>query len=60
MNQQDIQEIQILLSTKVLKGITDPTIQNIVRGIIFDTRNTINWDNALERIHVNMPELTME
>ena len=56
MKQEDIQEIQILLSTKVLKNISDQAVQNIVREIIFDSRNSINWNNILDQIHKNMPE----
>lgn len=46
-----------LLSQDVLKNIKDQSIQNILRTIIFDPKNIINWDNALKEIHKHMPEL---
>jgi len=54
------QEIQMLFSKEVLKQIKDESLQNIVRGIIFNPSNNINWDDALERIYVNMPGLIMD
>jgi len=54
------QEIQSLLSEKVLKQIEDKSIQNIIRGIIFNSSNKIDWDDALYRVYKNMPELIME
>jgi len=54
------QEIQSLLSEKVLKQIEDKSIQNIIRGIIFNSSNKIDWDDALYKVYKNMPELIME
>jgi len=54
------QEIQSLLSEKVLTQIEDKSIQNIIRGIIFNSNNKIDWDDALYRVYKNMPELIME
>ena len=54
------QEIQSLLSEKVLKQIEDKSIQNIIRGIIFNSNNKIDWDDVLYRVYKNMPELIME
>ena len=54
------QEIQSLLSEKVLKQIEDKSIQNIIRGIIFNSGNKIDWNDALYRIYKNMPELIMK
>ena len=54
------QEIQSLLSEKVLKQIEDKSIQNIIRGIIFNSDNKIDWDDVLYRVYKNMPELIME
>ena len=50
----------MLFSKEVLKQIKDESLQSIVRGIIFNPSNKINWDDALERIYVNMPELIMD
>jgi len=54
------QEIKSLLSEKVLTQIKDKSIQNIIRGIIFNSSNKIDWDDALYRVYKNMPELIME
>jgi len=54
------QEIKSLLSEKVLTQIEDKSIQNIIRGIIFNSSNKIDWDDALYRVYKNMPELIME
>ena len=54
------QEIQSLLSEKVLTQIEDKSIQNIIRGIIFNSDNKIDWDDALYRVYKNMPELIKE
>jgi len=56
----EAQEIQMLLSKEVLKQIKDESLQNIVRGIIFNPSNKISWDDALKRIYVNMPELIID
>jgi len=34
--------------------------KNFKKGIIFNPSNKINWDDALERIYINMPELIMD
>jgi len=54
------QEIKYLLSEKVLAQIEDKSIQNIIRGIIFNSDNKIDWDDALYKVYKNMPELIME
>jgi hypothetical protein len=53
-------DIRIMLSTEVLKHIKDESIQNIVRSIIFNRNNVIDWRNVLEEIHRYMPELIKE
>jgi len=54
------QEIKSLLSEKVLAQIEDKSIQNIIRGIIFNSNNKIDWDDVLYRVYKNMPELIKE
>jgi len=54
------QEIQSLLSEKVLTQIEDKSIQNIIRGIIFNSNNKIDWDDALYKVYKNMPELIIK
>jgi len=54
------QEIKSLLSEKVLKQIEDKSIQNIIRGIIFNSDNKIDWTDAIYVVYKNMPELINE
>lgn len=54
MNNQEIKE---LLSTQVLSQINDKSIENILRGIIFDLDNTIDWKHALNLVLKYMPEI---
>jgi len=56
-----VQEIKSLLSEKVLKQIVDKSTQNIIRGIIFNSDNKIDWDDAIYySVYKNMPELLKE
>lgn len=53
------QGIKEIISTEVLNQIKDKSIENILRRIIFDNKNTIDWSFAKYLIEVNMPELTI-
>jgi len=54
------QETKTLLSTKVLSQISDKSVQNILRTILFDETTDIDWSYALDIINEEMPELKME
>lgn len=54
------EDIKVLVSTKVLKGITDYGRQNALRRILFDKNNRIDWQAAWEDIVEQMPELERE
>ena len=60
LDQTEIQEIQSVISQKVLKGIQDKSIETILRKIIFNPNNVIDWDSAIETVYENMPELGMD
>lgn len=53
-------DIKVLVSTKVLKGIEDYGLQTALRRILFDKNNRINWQTAWEDIVEQMPELKKE
>ena len=54
------EDIKVLVSTKVLKGIKDYGLQTALRRILFDKNNSINWQTAWEDIVEQMPELERE
>jgi len=60
LEQTEIQEIQSVISQKVLKGIQDKSIETILRKIIFNHNNVIDWDAAIGAVYENMPEIGME
>lgn len=37
--------------------ISDKSLENAIREILFDSENVINWDRAVEAFKQNMPEL---
>lgn len=51
-------EIKVLLATKVIKEIPDKSIEMIIRRILFNPDNKINWEKALLEIKIHMPELS--
>lgn len=53
------QGVKEIISTEVLSQIKDKSIENILRRIIFDNKNTIDWSFVKYLIEVNMPELTI-
>lgn len=50
-------EIKVLLSTEVIKQIPDKSIETVIRRILFNPDNNIDWKNALTEIRIHMPEL---
>lgn len=49
-------EIKVLLSTEVIKQIPDKSIETVIRRILFNPDNNIDWKNALTEIRIHMPE----
>ena len=55
MNQDDNK----IFISKNLK-ISDKSLENAIREILFDSENVINWDKAVASFKRNMPELSAE
>jgi hypothetical protein len=55
----DDHTIKVLIAWNVINQIKDKSIQNIVRSILFNPDNNINWSHALEQLKINMPELNL-
>ena len=60
LGQITIQEIQSVISQKVLKSIPDKSIEMIIRNIIFNPHNLIDWDAAIGAVYKYMPEIGMD
>jgi hypothetical protein len=60
LNDEQIYRVKEIISVEVLRRIKDKSIENVLRNIIFNPYNTIDWDDVLYQIHVNMPEITMK
>ena len=43
--------------SEMLNNITDQSIANILRAILFDEDNKIDWENAKSVIKKHMPEV---
>jgi hypothetical protein len=52
-------DIQRLLSRKIIGQIKDKSIQQVLRQILFSNKNMISWQQALEVICQEIPELEM-
>lgn len=53
------QETKEIISVEILNKMKDQSAANILRDILFDSDNKINWDKASDSIITNMPELDM-
>ena len=53
------QEIKEIISIEILNKMKDQSATNILRDILFDRDNKINWNKASDSIITNMPELNM-
>lgn len=53
------EDIKKKLSSEILKYIPDVPTQMLIRNILFDPDNTINWDNVETYIKDNMPEFSI-
>ena len=56
----NIQAIKSFISKDILKSISNSTTQNILREILFNDRNSIDWKDAERIIFNEMPELVRE
>lgn len=54
MREQRIKEI---ISTEILGRVQDQSAAQVLREILFDNKNRIDWENASFSIITHMPEL---
>lgn len=52
-------EIKTMLNVEVINQIKDHTTRNILRNIIFNDENTINWKEVYSIVMKFMPELKL-
>lgn len=53
------QEVKEIISVEILKRMQDQSAARVLREILFDNDNKIDWNKASESIITNMPELKM-
>lgn len=51
----DDHTIKVLIAWNAINQIKDKSIQNIVRSILFNPDNNINWSHALEQLKIKFP-----
>lgn len=56
MRQQEVKEI---ISVEILKRMSDQSAADVLREILFNDDNKIDWEKAGFSIIENMPELKM-
>lgn len=53
------QEVKKIISVEILKRMQDQSAANVLRNILFNKDNKIDWEKAGFSIIKNMPELKM-
>lgn len=53
------QEVKEIISVEILKRMQDQSAANVLRNILFNKDNKIDWEKAGFSIIENMPELKM-
>lgn len=53
------QEVKEVISVEILKRMQDKSAARVIREILFDNNNVIDWNKAGNSIIENMPELKM-
>lgn len=53
------QEVKEIISVEILKRMQDQSAANVLRNILFNDDNKIDWEKAGFSIIENMPELKM-
>ena len=51
------QEVKEVISVEILKRMQDKSAARVIREILFDNNNMIDWNKAGNSIIENMPEL---
>ena len=52
-------ESKKIISEEILNRMNDQSAADVLRDILFNSENKINWDKAFESIQKHMPELKM-
>ena len=52
-------ETKKIIAEEILNRMDDQGAADVLRDILFNSENKINWDKAFESIQKHMPELTM-
>lgn len=53
------QEVKEIIAVEILKRMQDQSAARVLREILFDSNNKIDWNKASESVITNMPELKM-
>ena len=53
------QEVKEIISVEILKRMQDQSAASVLRDILFDNDNKIDWDKVGNSVIKNMPELKM-
>lgn len=51
------QEVKEIISVEILKRMQDQSAAKVLREILFDNDNKIDWNKVSDSIIENMPEL---
>jgi hypothetical protein len=54
------QEIRILINQEILNCMQDASASYVLKNILYDEHNTIDWQNALVMALAFMPELQLK
>ena len=59
-NEKRWEILRRFLSTEILSQIKNKAVENVVRKVIFEHSNVIDWDKVYDIIIEEMPELRKE
>ena len=52
-------ETKKIIAEEILNRMNDQSASDVLRDILFNSENKINWDKAFESIQKHIPELKM-
>ena len=52
-------EVKTIIAEEILNRMNDQSAADVLRDILFNSENKINWDNAFGSVQKYMPELKM-
>ena len=53
-------QVKTLVATEILDKMNDKSAANALRDILFDPKNKIDWNNALQSVVKYMPETILK